>query len=336
MRPLRLGILGVGYLGNIHLKCALASPMWEVVGFYDPDDVRAVAVSSAHEVRRYASYDALLQAVDAVDIVTPTPTHYALAARAIRAGKHVFVEKPVTQTVRQGVQLLQLAQQYGVVVQVGHVERFNPAYLALKDMALQPMFIESHRLAAFQPRGSDVAVILDLMIHDLDLVLHLVKAAVRRVSASGVAVLSNAIDIANARLEFENGCVANLTASRISLKQMRKMRLFQPDAYISLDFLEKKAQVIRLFDAHAPQLPPAEQLLEWESPSQGKKWLHLHAPQTMPVNAIQTELECFAHSILSGESPPVTLREGVEALRVAWRVLKAIGQHQQRIAGHLK
>lgn len=336
MSQLKLGLLGVGYLGHIHLKCALASPLWEVVGFYEPNAARAAEVAKASGVRHYPSYVALLREVDAVDIVTPTPSHYALAARAIRAGKHVFLEKPATQSVQQGLRLLRLAEQHGVVVQVGHVERFNPAYLALKDIVLRPMFIESHRLAAFQPRGAEVAVILDLMIHDLDLVLHLVQSPVRSVSASGVAVLSPTLDIANARVEFANGCVANLTASRISLKQMRKMRLFQPDAYISLDFLEKKAQVIRLFDAHAPNLPPAEQLIEWESPSQGKKWIHLHAPESVPVNAIQTELEAFAHSILSGSPPPVTLREGVEALRLAYRVLRAAEQHRRRVSSAVR
>lgn len=331
MNVLKLGLAGVGYLGNIHLKCALATPAWDVAGFYEPNDARAAEIAAATGVRRYPSYTALLRDVDAVDIITPTPSHYALAAQAIRAGKHVFLEKPATQTVQQGERLLRLVEQHGVVVQVGHVERFNPAYLALKDMQLRPMFIECHRLAAFQPRGVEVAVILDLMIHDLDLVLHLVQSPVRRVSASGVAVLSHTLDIANARVEFANGCVANLTASRISLKQMRKMRLFQPDAYISLDFLDKKAQVVRLFGAHAPNLPPAEQLLEWESPAQGKKWLHLHAPETAPINAIQTELETFAHSIRTGTPPPVTLREGVEALRLAHRILRAAEQHHRRV-----
>ncbi len=335
MERLRLGLLGVGYLGNIHLKCALASPCWEVVGFYDPNHVRADEIAAVYGVSRYPSYAALLREVDAIDIVAPTPMHYALAARAIRAGKHVFLEKPVTQTVRQGMQLLKLAQQHQVVVQVGHVERFNPAYLAIQGMALQPMFIECHRLAAFQPRGSEVAVILDLMIHDLDLILHLVRAPVRRVSASGVAVLSSTVDIANARLEFANGCVANLTASRISLKQMRKMRLFQSDAYISLDFLEKKAQVIRLLDECTPDLPPPEQRIEWEGPAQEKRWLHVHMPKVAPINAIQTELEDFARSIRTNSSPPVTLEEGIAALQLAHRILKAIDKQRKRSASLL-
>ena len=330
MKKLKIGLLGAGHLGKIHLKCILATEQWELVGFFDPDDKNAASAIAQHGVRRFASPAALLREVDAVDIVTPTPSHYALAAQAIRAGKPVFVEKPGTQTVAEGRRLLTLADAHGVTVQVGHVERFNPAYLALRDMALRPMFIESHRLAAFQPRGTEVAVILDLMIHDLDLVLHLVQAPVQRVSASGVAVLSQTPDIANIRLEFANGCVANLTASRISLKQMRKMRIFQPDAYISLDFLDKRAQIVRLFDQNAPNLPPQEQLMEFETPAAGKKWLHLQMPEAAPVNAIQMELETFADSILHGTPPPVPLRDGFEALQLAHRILKEI--EKRRVA----
>lgn len=329
MAKLRIGLFGAGHLGKIHLKCILATEQWELVGFYDPDDKNAASAIAQYGVRRFSSPAALLREVDAVDIVTPTPTHYRLAAQAMRAGKHVFIEKPVTATVSEGRRLLKLAAETGVQVQIGHVERFNPAYLALRDMALRPMFIECHRLAAFQPRGTEVAVILDLMIHDLDLVLHLVQAPVQRVSASGVAVLSNTPDIANVRLEFANGCVANLTASRISLKQMRKMRLFQQDAYISLDFLDKNAQIVRLFDQNAPNLPPQEQLMEFETPTAGKKWLHLQMPEAAPVNAIQMELETFAESILNGTEPPVPLRDGFAALEVAHRILKEI---EQRLA----
>jgi len=329
MKKLKIGLFGAGHLGKIHLKCILATEHWELVGFYDPDEKNAASAIAQYGVRRFSSPAALLREVDAVDIVTPTPTHYRLAAQAMRAGKHVFIEKPVTATVAEGRRLLKLADETGVQVQVGHVERFNPAYLALRDMALRPMFIECHRLAAFQPRGTEVSVILDLMIHDLDLVLHLVQAPVRRVSASGVAVLSNTPDIANVRLEFANGCVANLTASRISLKQMRKMRLFQQDAYISLDFLDKNAQIVRLFDQNAPNLPPQEQLMEFETPAAGKKWLHLQMPEAAPVNAIQMELETFAESIRNGTEPPVPLRDGFAALQVAHRILKEI---EQRLA----
>ena len=328
MKKLKIGLFGAGHLGKIHLKCILATDQWELAGFYDPDDRNAQTAASQFSARRFRTISELLKAVDAVDIVTPTPSHYALAARAIRAGKHVFIEKPVTQTLRQGQELLRLAALYRVKVQAGHVERFNPAFQALHGMQLQPMFIESHRLAAFQPRGTEVSVILDLMIHDIDLILHLVKSPVRRVSASGVAVLSHTPDIANARVEFDNGCVANLTASRISLKQMRKMRLFQRDAYISLDFLEKKAQIVRLFDQDAPALPPEDQLMEFETPAAGKKWLHLQMPETQPVNAIQQELESFAESITSDKTPAVSLSDGYEALRLAQRILTEIDKRK--------
>ncbi len=320
---MRIGLLGAGHLGKIHLKCILATECWQFAGFYDPDEKNAATAIAQHGARRFHTVAEMLAEVDAVDIVTPTPTHFALAEQAMLAGKHVFVEKPVTQTVEEGRRLLDIAEQQGVKVQVGHVERFNPAYLALKDMLLAPMFIESHRLAAFQPRGTEVSVILDLMIHDLDLVLHLVNSPVREVSASGVAVLSHTPDIANARIEFENGCVANLTASRISMKQMRKMRLFQPDHYISLDFLEKNAQIVRLYEQDATDLPPTDQLMEFET-NAGKKWLQMMMPEVVPVNAIQRELEAFHSSIQNCTEPEVTLLDGFRALEVAHQILHEI------------
>jgi predicted dehydrogenase len=322
--PVKLGVLGAGHLGRIHLQCALAAAGVEVVGFYDPSDSSAAMAHEKLGVTRFEQLSDLLAACEAIDIVTPTPAHYSLAVQALKAGKHLFIEKPVTHTVTEANRLLKLAQTTGLKVQVGHVERFNPAFAAVADLSLQPMFIEGHRLAAFQPRGTDVSVVLDLMIHDLDLVLHLVKSPVRRVSASGVAVMSHTPDIANARIEFANGCVANLTASRISMKQMRKMRLFQPDAYISLDFLEKNAQTVRLFATDAPQLPPSDQLMEFDTPL-GRKWLHLQMPEAPPVNAIQRELETFAHAIRSDGTPVVTLHDGVAALKLAHQILQKIG-----------
>ena len=320
---MKIALLGAGHLGKIHLKCILATECWELAGFYDLDDKNAESAIAQSGAKRYKSLSKLLADCDAVDIVTPTPSHYELAAKAIKAGRHTFIEKPVTQTIPEGKKLLQLAEIHGVKVQVGHVERFNPAFTALGGMELNPMFIEGHRLAAFQPRGTEVSVILDLMIHDLDLILHLVKSPVKKVSASGVAVLSNTPDIANARIEFANGCVANLTASRISMKQMRKMRLFQPDHYLSLDFLEKNAQIVRLFATDAADLPPTENLMEFDTPA-GKKWLQLSMPEAAPVNAIQRELESFHEAIATDIDPVVTLRDGFEALKLAHRILKEI------------
>ncbi len=329
---MRIGLLGAGHLGKIHLKCILATSCWKLVGFYDPSDTNAESAVKQYAAHRFDTVDELLQAVDAVDIVTPTPSHFELAARALEAGKHVFIEKPVTETLAEGKELLDLASKGGLKVQVGHVERFNPAFTALKGMDLNPMFIESHRLSVFQPRGTDVAVILDLMIHDLDLVLHLVKSELIHVSASGVAVLSDTPDIANVRLEFANGAVANLTASRISLKQMRKMRLFQQDHYLSLDFLDKNAQIVRLYDQEAPNLPPQEQLMAFET-NQGKKWLHLQMPESEPVNAIQRELETFYESIKNDTTPVVSLEDGYKALKVAHEILEAI--EMRKGAAHL-
>jgi predicted dehydrogenase len=325
---MRIGLLGAGHLGKIHLKCILASGCWDLVGIYEPDDKNAASAIAQYGVKRFKSLDALLAASDAVDIVTPTPTHFKLATKALAAGKHVFVEKPVTETVAQGKKLLQLAEAQGLKVQVGHVERFNPAFTALGGMTLNPMFIEGHRLATFQPRGTDVSVILDLMIHDLDLILHLVKSPVKKVSASGVAVLSNTPDIANARIEFANGCVANLTASRISLKQMRKMRLFQQDHYLSLDFLDKNAQIVRLFEQNADNLPPQDQLMEFET-NAGKKWLQLQMPEAAPVNAIEEELKAFHAAILNETPTVVTLHDGVAALKLAHQILKEIEVRKQ-------
>lgn len=322
--------MGAGHLGKIHLKCIQAAKCWDLVGFYDPDDKNAESAVAQFGVKRYKSLAGLLAEVDAVDIVTPTTFHYLLASKAIQAGKHTFIEKPVTQTVAEGRKLLKLAEKHGVKVQVGHVERFNPAFTALGGMKLSPMFIEGHRLATFQPRGTEVSVILDLMIHDLDLILHLVKSPVKKVSASGVAVLSNTPDIANARIEFENGCVANLTASRISLKQMRKMRLFQPDHYLSLDFLEKNAQIVRLFATDAPDLPPTDNLMEFDTQA-GKKWLQLSMPEAAPVNAIQQELETFYQAIESNTTPVVSLQDGFDALKLAHQILKEIEKGYSRI-----
>ena len=320
---LKIGVLGVGHLGKIHLKCIQQTKCYELVGFFDTDDAAAEKVAKTQGIRRFKDLEELLQAVDVVDIVTPTLTHFELAIQAIQEGKHVFIEKPLTHTLQEAEALIQASQEKNIKVQVGHVERFNPAILALDKMSLQPMFIEAHRLAIFNPRGTDVSVILDLMIHDLDIVLSLVDSEVKAVHASGVNVVSDTPDISNVRLEFENGCVANLTASRISMKQMRKIRLFQQDAYISMDFLEKNAQVIRLYDEDAKNLPTDANLLELETKS-GKKHIHIHMPETEPVNAIQMELESFAESILQNKKPRVSVEDGYGAMKLAHQIIYEI------------
>lgn len=329
---LKIGILGVGHLGKIHLKCIqLADSRYELVGFFDPDDRNAQEAVEQYGVRRFSDPEALIDAVDVVDIVTPTSTHFELASRAIRRGKHLFIEKPLTRTVEEAEMLIKLSRNYGVKVQVGHVERFNPALMALRGMPLQPMFIEAHRLANFNPRGTDVSVVLDLMIHDLDIILSIVRSPVREVRASGVTVVSNTPDISNARIEFANGCVANLTASRISMKQMRKVRLFQKDAYISLDFLEKQAQVIRLFEPGMVDIPEQGQSMELETPN-GKKIIHMDMPVIEPINAIKMELESLADSILQDTKPTVSIEDGYKALELAYQILDDIRKREQTLS----
>ncbi len=328
--PLQIGVLGAGHLGKIHLRCIAASPeAYTLVGFYDADATQAAKVEKDLGVKAFSSVEDLIAACDVVDIVTPTVTHFALAKQVLLAKKHLFIEKPLTNTVEEGRELVALAQQMGVKVQVGHVERFNPAFLALHGTPLAPMFVEAHRLATFNPRGTDVSVVLDLMIHDIDIVLHLVNSPVREIRASGVSIVSQASDIVNARIEFESGCVANLTASRLSLKQMRKVRLFQPDAYISLDFLDKKAEIVRLLaEKEATEHPLYENLMTLDT-AHGKRWLTMEAPEPEPVNAIQLELQTFAQSIHADTTPTVNIEAGFAALEVAHRIMAACAQSAQ-------
>ena len=243
---IKIGVLGAGHLGKIHIRLLKEIDKYELVGFYDADPEAAKEVEKEFGVKAFSSIESLIELVDAVDIVTPTITHYDCASKAIKNSKHIFIEKPVTNTIEEAKSLKGLSKEANVHVQVGHVERFNPAFIAARDYCSNPMFIETHRLAQFNPRGTDVSVVLDLMIHDIDIILSVVKSNIKRISASGVAVVSESPDIANARIEFDNGCVANLTSSRISMKNMRKSRFFQKDAYISVDFLDKKVDVIRL------------------------------------------------------------------------------------------
>lgn len=328
---LKIGVLGAGHLGKIHIKCIqLAAEAFELPGFFDPDDEVAARVHENFGLRRFNSMEELINAVDVVDIVTPTVTHFSVALEAMRKGKHIFIEKPLTHTIEEAEKLLEISKTRGVKVQVGHVERFNPALLALGDMELKPMFIEAHRLALFNPRGTDVSVILDLMIHDLDIVLSLVKSEVKFISASGVAVISKTPDISTARIEFDNGCVANLTASRISLKQMRKLRLFQKDAYISLDFLDKQAQVVRLYDKGGPNAPSGNDMMELET-IEGTKLVHMEMPEIEPVNAIKMELEAFSKSIRENTRPKVSIEDGFKALKLAHRIIEQIEQRTQSL-----
>lgn len=318
---LKIGVIGAGHLGKFHLNNWLEIDDVEVVGFCDTDDNNANNIITKYHLKRFSSPDELLDHCDAVDIVAPTTYHYELCALALRKGKHVFVEKPLTNTMDEAKALLKLAVESNLKFQVGHVERFNPAFVALKDYKLEPMFIEVHRLSQFNPRGTDVSVILDLMIHDIDIILHLVKSNVSYISANGVVVLSDTPDIANVRIEFDNGCVANLTSSRISMKKMRKMRLFQKDSYIGIDFLEKKTEII------SQNITADKNVFTFDiDTGKGKKTVAIANPIVTESNAMKEELIAFKNAIIYNTETPVTVLDGFRAMEVAHQILDKINK----------
>ena len=319
---LKIGVLGAGHLGKIHLKLIQElNDIYELTGLYDPDEQRANEVSSELQVKSFNSIDELIDAVDVVDIVTPTLSHYECAVKAIRNFKHAFIEKPLTNTLDEAKRLVGLTEEAGIKIQVGHVERFNPAFVAAKPYLQNPMFIEAHRLAPFNPRGTDVSVVLDLMIHDIDIVLHLVKSDVKKISASGVPVVSTSADICNARLEFNNGCVANLTASRISMKKMRKMRLFQKEGYCTIDFGDKKAEI---FEIHDVEEQTENEMTIEVGIDQHKKALTYKCPEIPELNAIKEELKTFNDAVINDKTPEVTVGDGYTAMLVAQEILRKI------------
>ncbi len=319
---IKIGILGAGHLGKIHIRLLKEIEKYQVIGFYDTNIEAAKVVSKELGVKFFESFEELVEQVDALDIVTPTITHFDCASKAIKKSKHVFIEKPITNTIEEAKILIGLSKEANVKVQVGHVERFNPAFIAAKDYCTNPMFIETHRLAQFNPRGTDVSVVLDLMIHDIDIILSVVKSNIKRISASGVSVVSDTPDIANARIEFDNGCVANLTASRISMKNMRKSRFFQKDNYVSIDFLDKKIDVIRLSTVEG-EVDPLAVVIELGN-NKGAKQIYFDNPTILPSNAIKMELETFADSIISNTEPLVTIDDGYKALDVAYKIIEKI------------
>lgn len=325
MSKLRIGVVGVGHLGSKHAEIYHKIPTAEFVGIYDVDKSRAETVAKQYKIKSFSSLDRLLDEVKAISIVTPTSTHFAVATEALQRGVNVLIEKPITSTVLEAESLLKLAKQHGAKIQVGHIERFNPAILALEKYTINPIFVESHRLAQFNPRGTDVAVVLDLMIHDIDIILSLVQSPVRKIEANGVAVVSDNIDIANARLQFENGCVANVTASRISQKKMRKMRLFQRDAYISIDFSEGLAEVFRIVD-ESDHTVRGTMLLGEINSGKIKRRIVYEQPEVKEINALKYELEKFIDSIQNGREPLVTGEEGKEALQIANDIMAKISQ----------
>jgi predicted dehydrogenase len=315
---LRVGVLGAGHLGKIHLRLLQQSEKYELVGFYDENLENGLKIEKEFGYKQFHTIATLIHAVDVIDIVTPTLSHYKCARVAIKSGKHVFIEKPISTTVAEAEEIIALAKEYKIKGQVGHVERFNPAFKAVKNMIEKPMFIETHRLSEFNPRGTDVPVVLDLMIHDIDAILSVVKSKVKSINASGVSVISDSPDIANARIEFEDGCVANITSSRISMKNMRKTRFFQKDAYISVDFLDKVCEVVKMKDA--PEVPGDFDMI-LQNAEGIKKQIYYDNPSVEPNNAILDELESFADAINNNTTPVVTLEQATEALRVAYQII---------------
>ncbi len=316
---IKVGIFGVGHLGKFHISNWKEIEGVKIVGFFDPNNDNANEVINTHGLKRFSDEEKLIEACDIIDVITPTDLHYEVCMMAIRKGKHVFVEKPLAHTLQEGKDLVNMVREAGVKMQVGHVERFNPAYLALKELNLNPMFIEVHRLAQFNPRGTEVSVILDLMIHDIDIILSLVKSDVKSISASGVAVMTDTPDIANVRIEFNNGCVANLTSSRISMKKMRKVRLFQKDAYIGIDLLEKKTEIIKL------KQPEDVDVFSFDIDTpNGKKTIAIANPSIEPLNAIKLELESFVDAIVNNKPTVVSEIDGYLAMEVAHKILDKI------------
>jgi predicted dehydrogenase len=318
---LKVGVFGVGHLGKFHLNNWKDIEGVKLVGFFDPHNETAKQVVKEYNLKRYIDEEKLIDECDIIDIVVPTQEHYALCIAAIRKGKHVFVEKPLAHTMQQAKELVAMVKESGIKFQVGHVERLNPAFMTLQNLHINPMFIEVHRLSQFNPRGTEVSVILDLMIHDIDIILSIVKSSVKNISASGVAVLTETPDIANVRIEFNNGCVANLTSSRISMKKMRKMRIFQKDAYIGLDFLDKKAEIIKIKTTEDKNAFS----FEVDTPDGGKKTIAVTNPTIAEGNAIKAELESFVDAINNNTPTIVSEMDGYLAMEVAHQILEKIG-----------
>ena len=314
---LKAGVLGCGHLGKIHIKLMNQSESFDLLGVYDNDISISEKAATEFGCKSYASFEEMIEEVDVIDIVTPTPSHYSYALKAIENGVHVFIEKPVCSNTEEYFNLIEKSKLNNVKIQVGHVERFNPAFTAVENNISQPMFIESHRLAQFNPRGTDVSVVLDLMIHDIDIILNSVNSPIKQISSSGVSVISDTPDIANARIEFENGCVANLTASRVSLKNMRKTRFFQSGKYISIDFLNRESQIVEI-DEKKSETP----IMTLETSKGNKKKIYFSKPDISENNAILDELNNFAFSINNDTKPKVDIYDGHNALDVAIKIIK--------------
>jgi predicted dehydrogenase len=319
---LKIGLIGLGYLGKIHLRILHETESLELVGVYDIDENTRESLARQYGVKAYDNIDDLINDCQAVDIVTPSQTHFEIASAAIKKGKHVFIEKPITPTVEEAKMLLQLQKEAGVKVQVGHVERFNPAFISARPFIKNPQFIEIHRLAQYNPRGTDVSVTLDLTIHDLDLLLNIVGSNVKHIHAVGVNIISSTVDMVNARIEFENGCVANITTNRMSLKNMRKFRIFQPNSMVSINLLDKVTELVHLKNAEKN----SRNLVLKSGNGLPDKELVFQHPIILPTNAIKEELLAFQNSINTGTKPVVTIEDAIDVLSLAYSIDEKI-QH---------
>jgi predicted dehydrogenase len=311
----RVAVVGVGYLGKFHAEKYAALPEVDLVGVVDTDPTAAAAVAQHCSTQAYPSHTDLLDKVDAVSIAVPTPAHHSVGMDFLRHNVDVLIEKPLTASLEEADELIALADQRGAVLQVGHLERFNPAVVALRDHIERPMFIESHRLSIFQPRGTDVSVVHDLMIHDIDIILNFVGSPISMIRAAGIPVIADQVDIANARLEFESGCVANVTASRISMKNQRKMRLFQRDAYISIDFAAREAMVVQPDSQIQDAIIPGMDIQQF-CYTQG--------------DALAEEIRSFVQAVRHRQVPEVTGRMGRDALKIALSIMDQITRNNRK------
>ena len=317
---IKVGVIGAGHLGKIHLNI-LNNSDFELVGFYDTDVFNSEKLSQEKGFFFFKELHLLIEKIDAAVIVSPTTTHFEIAKECIDKWKHIFVEKPLTNDSNEAKIIESMAKEKGIIGQVGFVERYNEAFISCREFIKNPKFIESHRLSDFNPRGTDVSVIMDLMIHDIDIILSINKSNIKKIDASGVSIISSSPDIANARIEFEDGCIANLTSSRISLKKMRKTRIFQEDAYISINFLEKEFQVVKIRDKHKAE---AESSLIVKNNLGEEKVIFFENPKVKSINSIEAELNDFYESIKFKSDSKVSLNDGIKALEVAEEIMRQL------------
>lgn len=312
----KIVLVGLGYIGKIHLKILNENPNWELVGVYDVNTTLCKELASKYNIKAFANLEEVFDNCQVLDIAAPSSTHFEIAKQAIINGKHVFIEKPVTSNIKEAKQLQNYINEAGIYFQVGHLERFNPAFIAAKPYLINPMFIEIHRLAQYNPRGTDVSVVLDLMMHDLDLVLNIVKANVKKIHVSGCNLVSKTADIINARIEFENGCVANITTNRLAFKNVRKFRVFTKNHFVSINLLDKITEVIKIKDAG---LNSKNLLLDPGNGAQKKEIVFEH-PIILPTNAINEELNTLFDCINLNKKTIVGIDEAIRVLELVTEI----------------